>query len=117
MSDSVSMSLAYFVLPLVIYVLAVMRLTKLINSDIILDPIRIRIARRFGPNSTLVYVLNCPWCVGMWIALAGAIPTVWVLGLAWLWVIPLGLACSQLVGMFAPLYTDDDIEFESVESD
>ena len=111
------MSLAYFTLPLVIYVLAVMRLTKLVNSDVILDPMRIWVARKFGPMSTPVEFLGCPWCVSMWFALAGAIPTVYILRLDWYWIIPLGLACSQLVGMFAPLFSEDDIDFVPVEND
>jgi hypothetical protein len=109
--------MASITLVLVIYVLAVMRLTRLVNADTILDPFRIQVARRFGPNSTWVDFLSCPWCVGMWLSMLLAIPTVSYLGWPW-WTLPfLGLACSQLVGMFAPLYNDDDLEYETVEGD
>ena len=94
-----------------------MRLTRLINSDTILDAPRIALARKFGAGSTVVYFLNCPWCVGMWLSLLSAPAVVVVLGWPWWALIPTGLACSQIVGMAAPLYNEDEIEFESVESD
>ena len=103
------------VLVLAVYVLAVMRLTRLINSDVVLDKLRIAIARRYGPGSTVVYFLGCPWCVGMWLSLAGAVPAVLILAWPWWVVLPLGLACSQLVGMAAPLSADDEIEYQAVE--
>jgi hypothetical protein len=97
-----------------IYVLAVMRLTRLINADTILDSPRIAIARAFGPGSKIVEFFNCPWCVGFWLSLGGAFAPVAYLGWPWWAALPLGLACSQIVGMAAPLYADDEIEFEPV---
>lgn len=112
-----SVVMASTLIALGIYVLAVMRLTRLVNADTILDPFRIRVARRYGPMSTVVEFLGCPWCVGMWFSLLLAIPTVSFLGWSWWTLIPLGLACSQIVGMFSPLYSDDEIEYERIESD
>jgi len=109
--------MASTLIALSIYVLAVMRLTRLVNADTILDPIRIKVAHRYGPASTIVEFLGCPWCVGMWLSLLLAIPTISFLDWPWWLLLPLGLACSQLVGMFAPLYSDDDIEFEPIEND
>lgn len=110
-----SVAMASTLLVLGIYVLAVMRLTRLVNADTILDPVRIRAARRYGPNSSLLDFLECPWCVGMWFSLLLAIPVVSFLEWPWWSLIPLGLACSQLVGMFAPLFNDDEITFEPVD--
>lgn len=109
------MSLGFIVLVLIIYVLAVMRLTRLINSDTILDRARIALARRFGANSIAVYFFGCPWCVGMWLSIAAAAGPVIILAWPWWTLVPLGLACSQIVGMAAPLYNDDEIEFETLE--
>jgi hypothetical protein len=109
--------MASMILALVIYVLVVMRLTRLVNADTILDPLRIRVAHRFGPGSGFVYFLSCPWCVGMWISLILAIPFVSYINAPWWSWLPIGLACSQLVGMFAPLYNDDELEYEPVEDD
>lgn len=95
----------------VIYVLAVMRVTRLINSDTILDPIRLRLAK----DRTLSYFFACPWCVSMWLCFG----TVWApiyfadnIGLRYL---GFALATSQVVGMAAPLFNDEDIEV--VETD
>ncbi len=103
------------ILTLAIYVLATARLTRLVNADVILDPLRVAVARRFGSSSTLAYFLGCPWCVGLWLALLLAIPTVAILGWAWWTLIPLGLAASHLVGLLAPLASDEDIDIETVE--
>lgn len=95
----------------VVYVLAVMRVTRLINSDTILDPLRLRWAK----NATLDYFFSCPWCVGFWLCLG----TVWApmyfadnVGLRYL---GFALATSQLVGMAAPLYNDEDIDVVEVD--
>lgn len=106
-----------FVFTFVVFVLAVMRLTRLVNHDTILDPLRIAAARVFGPESALVYFLGCPWCVGMWISMATAIWPVLMVGLPWWWFVPVGLATSHLVGLAAPLSSDEDMEIETVEAD
>lgn len=102
-------------LTLVIYVLTVARLTRLVNADMILDPLRVRIARKRGADSTLSYFLSCPWCVGLWISMLLAIPAVGFLGWPWWTLLPVGLACSHLVGLLAPLASDEDIDIETVE--
>jgi len=107
----------YTALVLSVYLLAVMRLTRLVNADTILDPVRIRLARRFGAESVPLEFLGCAWCVGFWISLAGAVVPVLVLGMSWWWLLPLGLACSQIVGMLSPLSSDEDIAIETVVAD
>lgn len=113
-------------LVLTVYLLAVMRLVRLITADTILDPMRIAIARRArdperpDPRRSgwawLEELLGCPWCVGLWLSVAAAGVPVALLGWPWWSLLPLGLACSQLIGMAAPLYTDDEIAFEPVNA-
>lgn len=100
---------------LTVYVLAVMRLTRLVNADTILDPARIRLARRFGPESALLEFLGCPWCVGFWLSLAAAPVAVGVLGWPWWLSVPVALACSQIIGMVSPLFSDEDLTIEAVD--
>lgn len=100
-------------LVLVLYVLAVMRVTRLINADTILDTPRIYLLRKFGPESTLAYFISCPWCVSIWIA---GITTPFILNALtlpmWWWPL-LGLAASHLTGLAAQLDGDDlEIEIE-----
>jgi hypothetical protein len=129
--------LGYAVLVLAIYVLAVARLTRLVNFDQITDPLRLIPARRRDVARSVAdeavahtqlerasvfrqvqhrwgevyYFLGCPWCVGMWLSLGFAYLPVWVIGWPWWVFVPIGLACSQVIGMASPL-SADDIEIE-----
>ncbi|WP_409428384.1 DUF1360 domain-containing protein [Mycobacterium sp. SMC-11] len=129
-------SFGHTLLILAIYVLAVARLTRLINFDIVLDPLRMWISgraatakqasndasvaeqkvaadtaiRRMIRWNTLASFLSCPWCVGFWISLAGAAVPVRLLGWQWWCVIPVAFACSHLVGVGASLSEDEDFE-------
>lgn len=115
------MSLGFVILVLVVYVLALMRLTRLVNADTITDPIRIAVARRARDEdrsqterarwSTAEYFLACPWCVSMWLAFG----TVW-LPLFFsanpvVRYVAVALAVSHLVGLFARFASDEDIQF------
>ena len=104
-----------------IYVLSVMRVTRLINYDTILDPVRLSVERHSRDSdvsvaaqtrwSTLSEFLGCPWCVGMWVSLLGATGPVIVLRLSWWWLLPVALSASMLVGLLSPLSADEfDIE-------
>ncbi len=119
-----------------VYTLAVMRLTRLINADTILDRPRLaiiaraRLARaeaveasergqaarsvlyqsRARRWATVVYWVRCPWCVSMWIALASAALPVWVLGWPWWALLPVALAASHVTGVFARWADTEEIE-------
>uniref|UniRef100_A0AB39AKR2 DUF1360 domain-containing protein n=1 Tax=Mycolicibacterium phage phi1_186018 TaxID=3236641 RepID=A0AB39AKR2_9CAUD len=137
------MSLGEFVLVLVVYTLAVMRLTRLINADTILDRPRLAIAAKareaqlvvreaqahgqtarattYGRTwqrwNTLMYFVQCPWCVGMWLALGTAWvplyfytnPVAQYLGVA--------LAVSHLIGVCARFADTEDMEIVDDEGD
>ena len=107
--------IALDLLVLIVYVLAVARLTRLINADTVLDPVRLALARAFGHQSTLIYFLGCVWCVGFWLSLVTAVIPVLALSLSW-WMLPLiALATSHLVGLLARLDDTDDVAFEEVD--
>ncbi|AER47657.1 DUF1360 domain-containing protein [Mycobacterium phage Dori] len=132
-----NLGLGVTVLILVVYVLAVARVTRLINYDVVLDFARLWVARRAGSALTaaeeaesadqwtvgelhrnrharwnvVLEFMGCPWCVGWWVALAGAVPVVIVLEWSWWALVPVALACSYLVGLVAPL-TADEIDVE-----
>lgn len=135
------MALGHQILVLVVYALAVARLTRLINADTVLDSLRLipvrrhhaaldaakeatlhgqharavlfsRSARRWG---TVMYFLACPWCVGWWLALATAVIPVRLIGWPWWTAIPVALAVSHLVGVFS--FAADTEETEVVEDD
>lgn len=129
------MSLGHTLLVIVVYLLAAARVTRLINHDTVLDPLRLMIdrraqtarlaaeeagnaeqasiaeqyRRRMGRWNLLLEFLGCPWCVGWWVALAGAVGVVAVLGWPWWAAVCVALAASYLIGVAAPLSAGEDI--------
>lgn len=91
-------------LQLLIYALAVARVTGLIVADAITEPVQDRIIAWLDdrPKTLGAYVatlIQCPWCAGMWVSMIAA-PLVW----AWgdnpvMLVAGLALALSQFTGM------------------
>ncbi|MFJ1459757.1 hypothetical protein [Nocardia sp. N2S4-5] len=80
---------------LAIWVVAVVRLTRLVTHDSLTQPIRSALAGRF-PQSKLTYLVHCVWCSSIWTGAASAPVPIYVLGLSW-WLLPiLALAASQL---------------------
>lgn len=113
-------SLGYVVLVLIVYAVAVARVTRLINADTITDPLRVAIERRArdsdrsdrerGRWATLSYFVGCPWCVGMWLALLTTWFPIWLTGLSW-WLYPLiAFATSHLVGVCARFADTEDVQ-------
>lgn len=131
-------SLGHAVLILILYALAVARLTRLVNADAVFDPIRLRVIGRANAAhaavteasglgqvaradmlggglrrwNAAVYFIGCPWCVGFWLSLATAILPVLVIGWAWWALFPVALATSHLIGVFAFAADTEDVEIE-----
>lgn len=95
-------------LQLLIYALAVARVTGLIVADTITEPIRDRIIGWLDdtPGSAGEWfssLITCPWCAGMWVSLIAA-PLVWFWHGSPVMLIPaLALAFSQFTGATANL--------------
>jgi hypothetical protein len=95
-------------LAVLIYALAVARVTGLIVADTITEPIRDRIISWLDdtPGSAGEWfssLITCPWCAGMWVSLVAA-PLVWFWGDSPIMLIPaLALAFSQVTGATANL--------------
>lgn len=95
-----------------IYVLVVVRLTRVINFDVVFDPIRSALVRVFKGSPMAVYVITCTWCMSMWVALALCPFPAIVLGLNWLWAIAFALAASTIAGLLAPHTADKTLSAE-----
>lgn len=93
---------------LIVYALAVARLTGLIVADAITEPVRDALIGWLDdrPNtlgSAIATLITCPWCAGMWIALAAS-PLVWFFGDHPVMLVPaIALAFSQVAGMISTL--------------
>ena len=91
------------ILVLVLYVLAAMRVTRLINYDQIMYWLHTSTGNKFGAGSWQVEFLECPYCIGMWVALSTTWAPILLTGLSW-WLYPLiALATSMVIGLLAPL--------------
>jgi hypothetical protein len=94
--------------PLLIYALAVARVTGLITLDSITEPARDALIswlddRPKTLGSSIATLITCPWCAGMWVAMVTA-PLVWFWGHQPALLIPaLALAFSQVTGMISNL--------------
>jgi hypothetical protein len=136
----VNMSLGCTVLTLVVYTLAIMRVTRLINADTILDKLRLAIAQKMRQHhdladkiegdtaldenasqyyrqrerrwSTLMYFVQCPWCVSMWLALATAWIPLWFNTNVVARYVGIALATSHLVGICARFADTEEIDYE-----
>jgi hypothetical protein len=91
-------------LQLLIYALAVARLTGLVTADGITEPARDALITKLDdrPATLGAFVadlIQCPWCAGMWLSLIAA-PLVWAWGDSPVMLIPaIALAFSQVTGM------------------
>lgn len=127
------------VLILVVYALAIARLTRLINVDTILDRPRVALAARekhhraiahslqadmkqgelqehhlaiAGRWSTALYFVGCPWCVGLWLTLATAWLPIWYADNSAARYLGVALAASHLIGVFAFAANTEDVDYE-----
>jgi hypothetical protein len=126
-------------LTLVIYVLAVARLTRLINGDTILDPARLWLATRQKQHwsiahglqanldqaelydhhrdvarrwQTALYFVQCPWCVGMWLTMATAWLPIYYSDNPVVRYVGIALATSHLIGVFAFAADTEEVDYE-----
>lgn len=58
---------------LVVYLLAVYRLTRMIMQDEILDGPRNWVYGKVKPGGKIEYLIGCPWCLSIWVAIPLAI--------------------------------------------
>lgn len=95
-------------LQLLLYALAVTRLTGLIVADAITEPVRDWMIERLDDRpatlgNALATLITCPWCAGMWVSLVAA-PLVWFWGdQPVMLVTAIALAFSQVAGMVSNL--------------
>ncbi|WP_280498917.1 hypothetical protein [Nocardia cyriacigeorgica] len=91
------------VLTLTVYVLTVARLTRIVTTDKIGEPLRLAVAEKLGADSLVTFGAYCTWCVSWWVALVFAFPAAVVAGLPWWFGFGLWPAASYVVGLLAHL--------------
>lgn len=95
--------MAYELLSLITTSLAVARVTRLVNRDVLLEKPRARVLTWLTQRdrTMLAYLLVCPWCLSMYLGMAGA-------GAWWAWgeeklylTVTVALAFSYVTGTLA----------------
>lgn len=86
---------------LLLYAIAAARLTRLIALDAIGDRPREWITTRTDNTraAALGYLVNCPWCVGVWVATAVTAAAALGHGSPWIMWPIIALTLAQLAGM------------------
>lgn len=84
---------------LVVYALAVHRLTRLVVADELTAGLRERILLRVQGRPMLAYLVTCPWCISIWIAAAWVLLATLVPPVAWF--AGAVLAFSTVAGLLA----------------
>lgn len=80
------------------------RLTRFLTADFLAAPLRAWVIGRFGPASKLAYLVQCPWCMSVWVAVPPAVlVTVWGVWPVPAWAVGVGLVCawSYVYGLLA----------------
>lgn len=86
-----------------VYLLAFARLIVLVTADMITARPREAVveALKERKHTMLAYMLLCPWCISIWLAIPAA-PIIYAYGNSpWLFVPALGLALSAAAGALA----------------
>lgn len=74
------------IVSLIVAALAVARITRLLVDDRLTVRWRQWIVRRYGTESLMSYLVHCPWCMSMYLAIpimpiAALFPYPWVIGI------------------------------------
>lgn len=95
---------------------AVARATRFATRDVLAEPIRERVDRKFGPDSRVSYLMGCDWCASIWTAAAVA-PVAYAASRhrartgrpAWWYVVPAAaLTLSYAYAVSRPVLDPDD---------
>ena len=78
--------MSVLIVSLVVAALAVTRITRLLVADKLMVGYRQWVVKRWGPESMISYLVHCPWCTSIWVALpimpiAAMFPYNWVIGI------------------------------------
>lgn len=106
--------MAAALLSLVLLTFAAARVTRVVVSDKIGEPLRTIAVRRLGAEHLLAYFVHCRWCTGLWVSLPAAAVAWWASPLgdavrvSWWWGWPAtALAMSYTIGLLVRAEPED----------
>ncbi|NBW21311.1 MAG: DUF1360 domain-containing protein [Caulobacteraceae bacterium] len=83
----------------IIYALAAFRLTRVITTDTIFEPVRERIWKKFPASHGFGYLITCDWCTGFYVSILFVVGFLLVPVIAY--VVSLVLSISAVIGLLA----------------
>jgi hypothetical protein len=86
---------------LLINALAIARIARLIARDTVTNGARHRIQSK--AEGSLVELLTCPWCLGIWLAAAATVLTCAASTRGWWLIVASGFAIAELAGLLNEL--------------
>jgi hypothetical protein len=95
--------------------LAVASVTHVVTSDRISEASRIWFMHKVGVYSLLAFMVNCPWCISMWVAMFSTPVAVFMADRTWPQAVLLALGARYFTGILSGLSADDQ-EFEVKDS-
>lgn len=86
---------------LALVALATARLTRLVTTDTITEPLRVWVVGKLGEDSKLSYLMMCSWCMSLWVG-AGVAGSAYLFGgNRWYGFALLALSASYVTGWLA----------------
>ena len=86
-------------LTLLVLTLAAFRVTLVLTTDVVMEPVRERIWKKWPPSTYFGYFWTCNWCAGTWVA---ALFTVsWLIAPDFVVMVSLFLAISAVIGLMS----------------
>lgn len=83
---------------LLVYALAVARVTRMVTDDALFDGPRNAALARLPDGSKLAYLITCRWCASVYVAAVAAPVAYWWGDRPWFLVPAIGLAFSHVTG-------------------
>lgn len=69
---------------LVVLAVAVARMTVLMTTDKITQPLRDKVLAKLGPDHMITFGVNCPWCWSIWLSFPMTAITFFTVSSIWL---------------------------------
>lgn len=88
-------------LALLIGALLTARLTRLVTTDKITEPLRLRLLLHLPEDGLLAYLVHCSWCASVYVGAGVGVVGAWLGIWTWGWAAPLALSFSYVAGWLA----------------
>lgn len=90
---------------IILALFATYRLTRMVTSDYVAEPLRTWAEKKWGKQSKRAYLLTCNWCFSMWVCPWPSMVAVWWPTNRVVWWTLIALSASAATGLIATQQT------------